>query len=180
MRPSEYLQHHVAISVRRKNALHDDYADTVATAIAVAALIISGLSLYVAYLSYQRTAERDQREARLQDPQVVVQLRSHYDAKTWQHEAVVIAENMGPGVIRHVQLGARYQDWDSPAGEPLPALAANASEVRSLAIPRELETQLLEEDSPQLVRRAPLDIEKYLTGWARYTDVHGQTREVTS
>jgi hypothetical protein len=145
-----------------------------------AALIVSGLSLALAGLSYRRAGKREEREARLQDPVVVVKMEGlHDDPQILTYREVVVSvKNIGPGTIRDVGFGARWGDWEAGTGKHHPALAPGESDLATVPLPLEVEQQLLAVQWPDGRVRAPLAVEGYVTAWARYTDVHGQAHEV--
>jgi hypothetical protein len=148
-----------------------------AIAIAVVALIISGLSLYVAYLSYQRSGKRDDRDARQQAPIVVTKVIGGTDLEQplALREVAVSIENVGSAVALDVTWGVKYGDWWGAVGETLVALQPGEPvNVQTVVLPSEVEQQLLEADGQKQRWRTPLAVEDHVEHWRSFKDVHGE------
>jgi hypothetical protein len=117
-------------------------------------------------------ARREELEAELQRPEVVVKLSAHgRESDGLQRiQATVAVANKGPSVARDVRFGLKLYGDDVPAGE-VPVLGIDDSQRAYVFVPRKLEAQMRN-------RGARLDDAAF--AWARFTDNRGRHREVST
>jgi hypothetical protein len=117
-------------------------------------------------------ARREELEAELQRPEVVVKLSAHgRESDGLQRiQATVAVANRGPSVASDVRFGLKLYDQDVPVGE-VPVLGIDESHRASVFVPRKLEDQM---------RARGARLEDSAFAWARFTDNRGRHREVST
>jgi hypothetical protein len=145
-------------------------------AVGIAGVAVGAIGLawgIVRHIAARRErARREELEAELQRPEVVVKLSAYgRESNGLQRiQATVAVANKGPTMARDVRFGLKLYDDDVPAGE-VPVLGIDESQRASVFVPRKLEAQMR-------ARRARLEDAAF--AWARFTDNRGRHREVST
>jgi hypothetical protein len=145
-------------------------------AVGIAGVAIGAIGLawgLVRHVAARRDrARREELEAELQRPEVVVKLSAYgRESNGLQRiQATVAVANKGPTMASDVRFGLKVYGDDVPAGE-LPVLGIDESHRASVFLPRKLEAQM---------RNRGARLEDAAYAWARFTDNRGRHREVST